>query len=219
MRRKINCIGIGVQKAGTSWLAEALNQHPEVYIHPKKECHFFNKKKFYLNRFHYEKTFKHNNQKIIGEITPAYILSEKTAKRIYNYNPKVKIIVITRNPVERAISQYKMEIGRNNFNKNIPFIEIFKTNQADIRERGHYNKQLEKYYKYFSSNQILVAEYEMLKKEPHTFIEKIYNFLDIESNYVPECISKTIRHVKDKPENIFVSKSDIKYITEYYSRI
>ena len=46
MRKKVNCIGIGVQKAGTSWLAEALNQHPQVYIHPKKECNFFNKKKF-----------------------------------------------------------------------------------------------------------------------------------------------------------------------------
>ena len=45
MKRKVNFIGIGVQKAGTSWLAEALNEHPEIYIHPKKNLIILTKKK------------------------------------------------------------------------------------------------------------------------------------------------------------------------------
>ena len=45
MRRKVNFIGIGVQKAGTSWLAKCLNEHPDIYIHKKKEAHFFNREK------------------------------------------------------------------------------------------------------------------------------------------------------------------------------
>ena len=65
MKRKINFVGIGAQKAGTSWLAKALSEHPEVYIHPKKECHFFNRNQFYINRLLYERSFKHQNQKII----------------------------------------------------------------------------------------------------------------------------------------------------------
>ena len=68
MRKKINFIGIGVQKAGTSWLAKCLNEHPEIHIHPKKEAHYFNKKSFYLNNLHYQYSFKHNNEKIIGNV-------------------------------------------------------------------------------------------------------------------------------------------------------
>ena len=46
MRKKINFIGIGVQKAGTSWLAKCLNEHPEIHIHPKKKLIILIKSRF-----------------------------------------------------------------------------------------------------------------------------------------------------------------------------
>ena len=122
---KINFIGIGVQKAGTSWLGEVLNEHPEIKIHPKKEAHFFNKRKFYFNKFHYEISFGFKKNKIIGEITPSYILEKETAKRIFKYNSEVKLIAILRDPTERCISQYRMEMSRNTIEENIGLWDAF----------------------------------------------------------------------------------------------
>ena len=46
---KVNFIGIGVQKAGTTWLSSILKEHPEIYIHPRKELHYFDKTKFQIH--------------------------------------------------------------------------------------------------------------------------------------------------------------------------
>ena len=153
MKRKVNFIGIGVQKAGTSWLSEALNEHPEIYIHPKKEAHYFNKKKIYINKFHYEWTFKNKNEKIIGDITPSYISEENVAEKIHKYNPDVKMIVILRDPTDRCVSQYKMEMSRKTIEKNSGLWDAFSRDlpkYGPMKARGLYNNQLSRYYKYFS---------------------------------------------------------------------
>lgn len=216
---KVNFIGIGVQKAGTSWLAEIINEHPNIYIHPKKEAHFFNKEKFYLNTFHYEKTFKSKNEKVIGEITPAYISEKNVAKRIYEYNPKIKLIAILRDPTERAISQYKMEMARNTIEKNNGLWDAFNRNlpkYGPMKERGHYKEHINRFYTYFKKEQILILHYKDLKKNPLNFIRTVFSFLDVDSSFVPEYLNKNIRHKKDTPENLFINKDDIRKINEYY---
>lgn len=219
MRRKINFIGIGVQKAGTSWLAEALNEHPEIYIHPKKEAHYFNKEKFYINDLHYESTFKAKKEKIIGEITPAYILEDLFAKRIYKYNPKMKMIAILRDPTERCISQYKMEMYRGTIEKNTGLWDAFKRNlpkYGPMKKRGKYKELLDNYYQYFNKNQILTLSYEDLKKDPKTFLKTVFNYLEVETTFIPKCINTNIKHHKDKRGDIYIDECDIKKIRKYY---
>jgi hypothetical protein len=220
MRRKVNFIGIGVQKAGTSWLAEALNEHPEVYIHPKKEGHFFNKEKIYLNSLHYEYTFKHNNEKIIGEITPAYISEKDVPKKIFKYNPDVKLIAILRNPTERCISQYKMEMSRDTIEENKGLWDAFSRDlpkYGPMRFRGLYKEQLDNFYKYFKKEQLLILNYSDLKNNPLKFLQKVFEFLEINKKFVPSCINANIKHKKDTSEDIFISEEDIKKVKGFYS--
>ena len=217
---KINFIGIGVQKAGTSWLSEALNEHPEIKVHPKKEAHFFNKQRFYLNTFHYELTFGSRKKKIIGEITPSYILDKKAAKRIFKYNSKIKLIAILRDPTERCISQYKMEMSRNTIEKNSGLWDAFYRNlpkYGPMRERGLYKKQLDRFYKYFNKSQILILDYENIKKEPHILIKTVFKFLEVDEKFIPSCLHKKIRHIKDTTTNISINKDDIQKIRDYYT--
>ena len=75
----------------------------------------------------------------------------------------MKLILITRDPTERAISQYKMEIGRERYKRDMSFKEIFDNNIEQIRERGEYSKKLKKYYNYFNKEQILILKYEDLE--------------------------------------------------------
>ena len=192
MRKKVNFIGLGVQKSGTSWLAEALNEHPNIKIHPKKEAHYFNKKGFYINKRHYEWTFKNKNEKIIGDITPAYILEESVAERIYNYNPNIKMIVILRDPTERCISQYKMEMSRGTIERNNGLWDAFSRNlpkYGPMKTRGLYEDQLDRYYKYFKKEQILILQYLELQKNPTNFIKKAFDFLEVDNLFTPKCLT------------------------------
>ena len=222
MKQKINFIGIGVQKAGTSWLAEALNEHPNIYIYPKKEAHYFNKERFFINKFHYERSFKpKNNEKIIGEITPSYISNKDAAKRIYKYNPDVKIIAIFRDPTERCISQYRMEMNRGTIEKNKNIWDAFINDlpkYGPMRERGYYKEQLELYYKYFNKDQILILDYNELKESPQLFIKKAYDFLEVNSQFSPECLTKNIKHKKDIEGEIEISMEDIEKIRNHYKK-
>ncbi len=217
---KINFIGIGTQKAGTSWLTEAINEHPDIYIHPKKEAHFFNREKFYINKFHYERTFKSKKEKVIGEITPAYISEKKVAKRIFQYNSGVKLIAILRDPTERAVSQYKMEISRGTIENNSGLWDAFERDlprYGPMKERGLYKEQLDRFYKYFNKNQILIMKYKDLKENPISFIKTVFEFLEVESTFIPNCINTNIKHKKDTSENLIIEKGDIEKVREYYS--
>ena len=219
MRSKVNFIGIGVQKAGTSWLAEAMNEHPDIYIHPKKEAHFFNNKKFYIDKSHYERTFKNKTEKIVGEITPAYISEKKVAEKIYKYNPDVKLIAILRDPTERAVSQYKMEMSRDTIEENSGLWDAFIRDlpkYGSIRKRGFYKEQIDRYYKYFDKNQILILEYKELNADPSLFIKKVFDFLLVESSFLPSCLNTNIKHKRDIPEVIEINDEDIEKVRKYY---
>ena len=100
---KIDFIGIGAAKAGSKWLADNLRNHPQIFIPGKKELIYFNKTMLYgdnIQNFRYEKpvswyhSFFENARPdhIKGEISPHYFTSPEAVKRIYQYNPDIKLI-------------------------------------------------------------------------------------------------------------------------------
>ena len=98
---------IGVQKGGTTSLINYLSQHEDVYI-KCRESHFFDTTEPTKEEIiKYENSFD-TNKKIIGEKTPSYNYLQFAMNRIYNYNPNIKLILILREPISRAYSQYNM---------------------------------------------------------------------------------------------------------------
>ncbi len=102
----------GAQKAGTTTLFHYLIQHPQIVAPRKKEIdyfwldHYYEKgEHWYLD--HFPAAFSHKN-KITFEATPHYLFSKKAAERIYKFNKNIKIILLLRDPVERAFSQFQM---------------------------------------------------------------------------------------------------------------
>lgn len=100
---------IGAQKGGTSSLYYYLAQHPKLIAPVKKELHYFDTFKptpscaysrcFPKSYFTTKKSF---------EATPRYIYYPGTAKKISEYNPKMKFIVMLRDPAKRAFSAWNM---------------------------------------------------------------------------------------------------------------
>lgn len=111
---KPSAICIGAQKGGTTALFNYLSSHPDIVLPRVKEIDFFNcNSRFNRGYNSYHSFFPRNilsyRNKITLDITPGYIEEgDKTAKRIYEYNPDTKIIVLLRNPITRAFSAWQM---------------------------------------------------------------------------------------------------------------
>jgi hypothetical protein len=109
---------IGAQRCGTTSLYNYLTQHPLILSALRKEVHYFD------NNFHkgvswyqaffplislrngYAKILSIDNSHLTGEATPYYLFHPLTPKRIAGLLPQVKLIVILRNPVDRAYSHF-----------------------------------------------------------------------------------------------------------------
>ena len=172
MEIKLDFIGIGAQKAGSTWLYKNLSQHPQVNIN-KKEINFFNDKfSFYSKRFgsNYDKgldwyKLKLNieENQLNGEITPNYLYDSKVPKRINKHFPKIKILVVLRNPIDRAYSQF--DFANKVLHVGDDFLETIEK-ESEFIERSLYYKQLKRYYDLFDDKQIKVLFLHEIKKNP-----------------------------------------------------
>lgn len=201
---KPNFLVIGAQKAGTTWLSENISCHPEVYSPNRKELHYFNKKSnynkgldWYLSHF---TDAANSNMKAVGEYTPNYLWTSNNRfddvesdrnsnipKLIHDEFPKIKLIIILRNPVNRAISAYFWHIMMRRINPQMSILEAMKFN--GILSMGFYSVHIKNYLKYFNRNQILVLsfDYDLLKNKEDS-IKKIYKFLEIDDTFIPQTL-------------------------------
>ncbi len=100
---------IGAQKCGTSSLHYYLNQHPDLVASRPKELHFFNREIYFDKDLRwYNSHFKHmyRKGKVFFESTPAYIYHPNTARHLYESYPEICLLVLLRDPVNRAYSAY-----------------------------------------------------------------------------------------------------------------
>ena len=108
-------LGIGAQKAGTTWLHENLRCHPELYLPDAKELHYFDWD-FHQSLRSYAEHFRDGADRVKGEITPGYsILSSIRIALIKDLMPDLRLLFLVRNPISRAWSQALMNlVGRTN---------------------------------------------------------------------------------------------------------
>ena len=145
-----NFLIIGAAKSGTTSLFQYLMQHPNIYAPFKKEIHFFDKHynkgvKWYQLHFPTTKELESANTKgITGEATPYYLSHPLVPERTRSLLPDVKLIVLLRNPVERAFSNYNHMV-RTGFEGETfeRAIEL-----ESVRTEGEFSKMLNKDYSY-----------------------------------------------------------------------
>lgn len=192
--RVIEFIIGGTQKGGTSALALNISNHPDIYIDKdpspfKSEIHFFDiywKKgiNFYKNKFDYKK-------KLVGEKTPEIMYLSSTFPLIQSVNPFIKIILILRNPIERAYSSWKhitkyfgeirsfKDCINDEINYKLDENKTFYTSATHYLQRGLYYKQIKKMLKWFPIDNILILISEKVKKNMIQEYNKVYDFLNI----------------------------------------
>lgn len=173
---------IGVQKAGTSSLFSLLSQHPDIIPPSRKEVHYFDGgliteidtfqkgPLWYRSHFPREASLKQAGQ-LTFEASPMYLFSPVVPSRIAELLPKIKLIVLLRDPVERAISHYFHEVRMARETRDIQdclhpdkttlrdfeYKDFASVNSAYL-ERGFYAEQLSRYFALFPREHILVLE-------------------------------------------------------------
>ncbi|MEZ5404973.1 MAG: sulfotransferase [Verrucomicrobiia bacterium] len=207
---RVNFLIVGTQKGGTTALANFLSQHPEICFAPQKEVHFFDSPQFQDSttveewQKNYSQAFpNYQNQTLIGEATPIYMYWPQIAQRIHRYNSNMKLIFLLRNPIERAISHYRMESQRGNETLSFGqacFTEPFRLFQdrnnlsetSSLRRhsylhRGFYRKQVEQFRRLFPDSQILILKNEDLLNHHDIILKKIYHFLAVkDDSFIPK---------------------------------
>lgn len=197
MKAKLpNFICPGAQKSGTTTFYHILKNHPEIFLPEKKEIHYFDNNVNYCKGlgWYLEYFAIVNNRKIIGEITPDYIVYDYVADRINEtLGQNIKIIILLRNPVDRAYSQYNhhrqlgLETNKNfataiQNEKIIENINIRNTwyDPPYYLSKGLYYQKVKKYYDLFGRENVHIAIFEELfiQKNTNEF-KKIFEFLNI----------------------------------------
>lgn len=190
---------IGAQKSGTSTLYELVQTHPNI-VKKKGETRFFDRNfekgiTWYQHQFA-ERPSPHH---LIGDKSPAYLFNPFVPARVKELYPHVKIIVILRNPVDRAYSHYWHEVRLHY--EHLPFqraieeepkrlegtIDQLANGNGNCKEfyhfsylsRGIYVEQINRWLKYFPEEQMLIITLDDLRNDPEKILKKILTFLQL----------------------------------------
>lgn len=216
---KIDFLGVGVEKAGTSWVAECLAQHPQICFASQKEVHFFNKNHekgltFYQSYF---KNYPLDNEKK-GEFTPRYFYNQQVPERIKKHFPQVKIIICLRNPLDRLHSHYYHNIAHGRLSQKVPLEKAIQHN-PDFINYGMYSQMLKKYFNIFSRENILVIIYKDIQEKPQQIIQQIYNFIGVDQNFIPPALHQQVNSGAEKKYHSFLIKKILRSLMCFTRKI
>jgi hypothetical protein len=183
----LHFLGIGAQKAGTTWLFRQLRAHPQIRFPADKEVHFWDQEntvdvEAYRRRFPTPPDTATRN----GEITPAYaILSPARVAQIHAEFPALRLFYILRNPIERAWSSALMALERAELTIDEAsdqwFIDHFRS-QGSLR-RGDYEACIRTWASAYPMDQILVLRYESIASEPRALLRRVAAHLGVDTDF------------------------------------
>lgn len=194
-----NLFVAGASKSGTTTLYHYLNQHPEIFMCPIKEPHFFTDHNNLTMPLFYPKDLKRyeslfqevRHEHIIGEASPSYMHSHQAIERIKKDTKNPKFIFTLRNPIDRTYSYYKMLIRQDKKIGN--FEQKFSTDMIEHHNKHpyhdiknniyttcHYDYWIMQYAESFGIENIHIMIFERWVENPVEQLNKAFSFLRVE---------------------------------------
>lgn len=210
MSRTPNFFIIGVAKAGSTSLDSYLDQHPDIFMCPRKEPRFFAVagkedtsvpgpmgKRLMLDGVTdlvtYEALFAQaQDEKMVGENSNRYMEeSEIVAERIQQYNPEARLLAILRDPVDRSYSHFQMNVRSRVENGNAVFTPSGVRPDALVKRlsdpfyvnMGQYHAQLQPYFKIFNQDELKVICLRDLISDRDKALRDIFQFLGVDDTF------------------------------------
>ncbi len=239
-RRKPNFFIIGAAKSATTSLYEYLKVHPQIFFPHEKEINYFAVKYF---KYHFgipiEPVYRslYSNcadEKILGEASPTYLYFKDIAKHLKQFQPKAKLLISLRNPIDRALSHYKMAHYRDKrevlpLDKALDFALSYQANKDKhptfhpvtwkYKEQGLYYEQVKEYMDVFGKKKVKVILFRDLARNSADVIKDICGFLHIDRSFYDDFEFKryNIGNVQKKPDEQIRLEEKIKgQLIDYY---
>ena len=226
----VNFIVVGVQKAGTTAFFDYLGESPGVALSKVKEVHFFDDETVDWSQPDYgpyhAQFASAAPEAVCGEATPIYLYWPDSLARIAAYNPNIRLIVMLRDPVERAWSHWRMEYSRGV--ETHPFSwciregrqRLFAAERWGVHrefsyvERGFYGEQIERLFSIFLREQVLILTADGLREHPAETLGRVADFLGIPKGGAVEHRNVHVGREVGGP----LAAADVAYLRGLYER-
>ena len=203
---KLDFSGIGAAKAGTSWIASCLGEHPSVCMALGKETNFFLRKhissilpvrRFYYGRAHYDEGLEWYKQKfshhragqLYGEFSNAYLADPESAGLLHAHNPAMKLLGCFRNPADAVYAAY-YQLSRV---QPLPdTLEEALARYPQLLEYYRYHQNLQPFLKLFSRDRMHLTLFEDIRADPTGFYRGACEFLAIDPSFVPPALNQRV---------------------------
>lgn len=223
--RKPDIIGIGAQKAGTTWLSQMLGQHPDIWTPPFKEVQFFNHRYIEEHRewlpWHFHRTKKNIRESwdrkgrqmpahlvdyldrltrgemftnhwykrvfapapagtLAMDVTPEYsTLPEEGVDFVARFLPKARFLYVIRHPVDRAISQMRMNIRRASRRPETLDDWMAEVEDPVLVDRGDYATYVPRWQARIGPERLLILPFGQIASDPQGLLQRVGRFLDL----------------------------------------
>jgi len=149
-----------------------------------------------------------DDESVYGEYTPRYIINRTALDHIANAHPNAIIIISLRDPVERALSQYKQK----RFNLEVEEIESFEAAltgpyREDYLTKGLYAYQFSTVFDIFDRGQIHLVFMKDIKNDPASVVERLYSSVGVDESFQPPALKERIN--ESGPGTGSVLKTDL----------
>ena len=203
---QLDFIVVGAQKCGTTALHYQLEKHPQIALPDKEELHFFDDEEIFAGAVNYDQLHDRfhptSRARVAGESTPIYLYWRPAMERIWNYRKGIKLVIVLRNPIERAFSHWNMQRERGF--EPLDFFDAVKAETKRQQEaaplqsrrfsyigRGLYAEQLERVFKFFPRYLVKVVRFDELRRDFAKEINSIFTFIGAEP----------LRNIRNKERN------------------
>ena len=226
----VSFIIAGVQKGGTTALFDYLRDYPDIALPGFKELHFFDDDRRDWCRpdyADYHARFADPAGRPCGEATPIYAYWPNSLERIAAYNPAMKLILVLRDPVQRAWSHWRMEYARGI--ETHPFAWCIRQGRQRLFdadpwghhrefsyvERGFYGEQIERLYALVPRVHVLVLTSDRLRAAPGETLGQVRTFLGLGPAATPAAREVHVGREMDYPSEL--TPADIDHLRAVYA--
>jgi hypothetical protein len=221
--KKVDVFIAGSQKTGSTWLYACFKEHPEIHVPKKDAIHYFTINHDLGHDWYHQWYENGEDHQIWCDATPSYIRDPEAAKRIFDYNPKAKLIFVLRNPIDRAFSHY-WHMKRKGF-ISYSFEDMISYNgvgNIDLFQMWYYSSRysylLKPYLELFPREQIHFSLFDHLKEDPKANLQSIFRFCGVDNNFEPSILFKN-KNSGSRGYIVKKTRNPIKWLNYKWRRI
>lgn len=191
----IDFVIVGAAKSATTWLQVQLQADPAIHM-PDPELHYFSREyergdAWYLSQFAPTPTTR-----LVGEKSNSYLDTPEAAARLHAALPHARLVVMLRDPVQRAYSDYCMLLRRGEVGSDIErYLDPRVAGSGRFLSTSRYAPHLNRLLEHYDRDAIHVAQYEDVAKDPQGVVDGVRDHLGLEPRAVA---AKSQGRVKDK---------------------